>query len=57
MANISRSPAGGGFLIALGAVLGAIIGLFLQQPTAGFLIGSGGGIAIAVAIWLLDRRR
>jgi uncharacterized protein YqgC (DUF456 family) len=57
MANISHSPAGGGFLIALGAVLGAIIGLFLQQPTAGFLIGSGGGIAIAVAIWLLDRRR
>ncbi|QNQ07569.1 hypothetical protein [Sphingomonas alpina] len=57
MANTSRSPAAGGFLIALGAVLGAIVGLFLEQPTAGFLIGSGSGIAIAVAIWLFDRRR
>ncbi|MES2058383.1 MAG: hypothetical protein V4564_20770 [Pseudomonadota bacterium] len=57
MANTSRSPAAGGFLIAIGAILGAIIGLFLEQPTAGFLIGSGGGIVIAILIWLLDRGR
>lgn len=52
-----RSPAAGGALIALGAIGGATAGFFLRQPTQGFLIGIAAGIAVAVAIWLADRRR
>ena len=52
----SKSQAGG-FLIAAGAMLGASIGFLLGQATPGFLIGAGSGIAFAVAIWLVDRRR
>lgn len=47
----------GGFLIALGAMLGAVVGFLVGQATPGFLIGAGSGIALAVAVWLVDRRR
>ncbi|QQV78565.1 hypothetical protein H5J25_08085 [Sphingomonas aliaeris] len=61
MANQSpnRTPGSqaGGFLIAVGALLGACIGFLIGQATPGFLIGSGTGIALAVVIWLRDRRR
>jgi hypothetical protein len=53
----STEPAAGGVLIAIGAVGGAVIGLFLGEPTKGFLLGIGAGIGMAIAIWLLDRRR
>ena len=54
----SQSPpsAAGGFLIAIGAVIGVAIGLFLGQVTPGFLIGTTIGIALAVIIWLRNRR-
>ena len=38
-------------------VAGAIIGLFLGQPSIGFLAGLGVGIAVTLLIWLLDRRK
>jgi uncharacterized protein YqgC (DUF456 family) len=57
MANTPRSPAAGGFLIAIGAMLGAIVGLFLYQPTLGFLIGGGAGVVMAIGIWLRGRQR
>ena len=58
MANTpSRSPAAGGFLIALGAMGGATIGLLVTgQATRDFLIGTGLGIVLAIVIWLRDRR-
>jgi hypothetical protein len=52
-----RSSQAGGFLIAIGALGGAAIGFALGQATPGFLIGSASGIGIAIAIWLIDRRR
>jgi hypothetical protein len=52
----STAPAAGGVLIAIGAIGGAVIGLFLGEPSKGFLVGLGGGIGMAIAIWLLDRR-
>ena len=52
----TRNPVAGGALIAIGAMGGAVIGLSRGQVTAGFLIGIGAGAAIALAIWLLDRR-
>ncbi len=53
----SRSPIAGGVLIALGAVGGAIVGFIVRQPTECFLIGTAAGIGMAIAIWLIDRRR
>ncbi|WP_242140559.1 MULTISPECIES: hypothetical protein [unclassified Sphingomonas] len=53
-----RSPVAGGSLIALGAIVGAAVGLFtVLGPTRGFLLGLSGGVAMSLAIWLLDRRR
>ncbi len=57
MTNTPRTPAAGGFLIAVGAVVGAGVGLFLDQPTLGFLVGVGIGVVIAVGIWLVGRER
>jgi hypothetical protein len=51
------SPAAGGALIAAGALIGPVVGLFLGQPTIGFLTGVGLGTAAAVAIWLTDKAR
>lgn len=56
MPQRTRSPAAGGFPIAAGALLGTAGGVVARQPTIGFLIGIGAGIAIAIAIWLVDRR-
>ena len=53
----TRTPLAGGALIAIGAMGGTIIGASQGQVTAGFLIGLGAGVAIAVAIWLVDRAR
>jgi hypothetical protein len=47
----------GGFPIAVGAIGGAALGFAVGEPTACFLIGLALGIAAAVAIWLIDRRR
>ena len=52
----SRSPIAGGFLIAIGALAGALLGASRGQPTIGLLIGVGIGVVVAVAIWLLGRR-
>lgn len=52
----SRAPMAGGFLIAAGLMLGAILGAIAGQPSIGFLAGGGVGVVLAVAIWLRDRR-
>ncbi len=53
-----RSPLAGGSLIALGSIVGAAVGLFTPfGPTRGFLVGLSAGVAMSLAIWLLDRRR
>jgi len=49
------APSAGGFLIAMGAIAGTIVGLAIGQVTAGFLIGLGTGSAIAIAMWLRSR--
>lgn len=45
----------GGVFIALGGILGAVLGGFLGQPSIGLLVGLGLGVAIAFAIWLIER--
>ena len=57
MAAKSNAPLAGGFLLCLSLLAGALIGVFLGQPSIGFLIGVGIGLALVILIWLLDRRR
>jgi len=52
-----RTPMAGGFAIALFSILGVIAGSAKGQPTIGLLAGFGAGVATALAVWLLDRRR
>jgi len=50
-----KTPLAGGFLIALGATIGAVIGLDRGQPTIGLLIGTGIAVALSVLLWLVSR--
>ena len=52
-----RTPMAGGFAIALLSITGVIVGSIAGQPTLGLLGGFAAGVAIALAVWLLDRRR
>jgi hypothetical protein len=51
----SSSPSGGGVLIALGAMIGAGVGVAVSQPTLGFLTGLGIGVVLALVIWWRGR--
>jgi hypothetical protein len=53
----SRTPLAGGAILALTVLAGVTIGTIQGQPSLGFVIGAGAGIAIALAIWLIDRMR
>jgi len=57
MAAKSNAPLAGGFLLSVSILAGALTGVFLGQPSIGFLVGAGSGLIIAIVIWLLDRRR
>ena len=57
MAAKSNAPLAGGFLLCLSLLAGALIGVFLGQPSIGFLVGVGVGLALVILIWLVDRRR
>lgn len=52
----SRPPVAGGFPIIVCILAGSAAGFVYRQPTIGFFIGAAIGIAIAVALWLRDRR-
>lgn len=54
--NTSPSSAGG-FLLAVGCIAGAIVGVFLGQPSIGFLAGLALGAFGALAIWMRDRAK
>jgi hypothetical protein len=50
-------PLGGGIFIVLGLFGGIFAGRAYGQISFGLLAGLGAGIAIALAIWLFQRRR
>lgn len=52
--NASRA---GGFIIAVTTLAGAIIGVKLGEPSIGMIAGFGSGVAVAVGLYLYDRRR
>ena len=43
--------------IAIGAIVGTVAGALSGQPSIGLLGGFAAGVAIAIVIWLRDRRR
>lgn len=53
----SQPRLAGGMFIALGLLVGAIAGVVMDQPSAGMIIGMASGAAIAVLVWLFDRKR
>jgi hypothetical protein len=53
----SQPRLAGGIFIAVGLLIGAIVGVAMDQPSAGLVIGMGIGSFIAVLIWFIDRKR
>ncbi|MFL6752507.1 MAG: hypothetical protein ACJ8D5_06495 [Sphingomicrobium sp.] len=52
----STTRAGGCFLTL--CILGGFVGgLVIGNPMKGILIGTAAGAALALALWLIDRRR
>ena len=47
----------GGFLWMVSILIGTVLGVVAGNPMKGVLIGTGVGGLIALAVWLLDKRR
>ena len=47
----------GGFFLTLGVLAGLVAGVVLGNPMGGVLLGTLAGILLALATWLIDRRR
>jgi hypothetical protein len=52
-----RNSFAGGIFLFLGPVLGALYGIGRGEPILWMLAGFGLGTAIALLVWLLDRRK
>lgn len=52
-----KTPMAGGCLLSLAIMIGVVVGFTQGQASLGFVIGLGVGLVLAVAIWLVDRRR
>jgi hypothetical protein len=53
----SRTTRAGGCFLTIFILLGFVGGLAIQNPMKGVLIGTATGAALAIIVWLLDRRR
>jgi hypothetical protein len=53
----NRKPLAGGCLLSICLLAGFPFGLAIGNPMKGILIGLGVGVALAVALWLIDSRR
>ena len=51
------APRAAGCFIAGAVIAGALLGVYLGQPSIGVIAGAGSGIALALVLWLFDRRR
>ena len=55
--NERRYSAAGGIFLFLGPVIGALIGISRGEPILGMLYGFGAGVALALIVWAIDRRK
>jgi hypothetical protein len=53
----SQPRLAGGIFIAFGLLIGAIVGVAMDQPSAGAVIGMVIGSIVAMLIWVMDRKR
>jgi hypothetical protein len=53
----SRTTRAGGCFLTLCILGGFPLGLAIGNPMKGILIGTGVGAALALVLWLVDRRR
>ncbi len=51
-----KASRAGGFVIAMTIMAGALIGAHHGQPSLGVVIGTGIGVALALGLYLYDRR-
>lgn len=47
----------GGFFLTACILAGLVAGVAVGNPMQGVLVGTAAGIVIALAVWLVDRRR
>jgi UDP-N-acetylmuramyl pentapeptide phosphotransferase/UDP-N-acetylglucosamine-1-phosphate transferase len=52
-----RTPTAGGIFLFLGPVIGALYGISRGEPILWMLYGFASGVALALLIWLIDRRK
>ena len=53
---MQRATKAGGFFLTVCILAGFVLGLAIGNPMKGVLIGTGAGIALALLLWLIDRR-
>ena len=53
----SPTARAGGVFLTLCIVAGFVAGVAIGNPMKGVLIGTAAGTGLAIAVWLLDRRR
>ena len=53
---MQRASKAGGFFISAAILVGFVIGILIQNPMSGIVWGTLAGVAIAVVLWLIDRR-
>jgi hypothetical protein len=51
-----RTAAAGGIFLFLGPVVGTVYGISRGEPILWMLYGFGAGVALAILVWLWDRR-
>lgn len=52
-----KTPAAGGIFLFLGPVIGVLYGIGRGDPIRWMLWGFAAGTALAILIWLVDRKR
>jgi hypothetical protein len=50
-------PRAGGFLLSLIIIIGLVVGIVIGSPIIGVLGGTAIGVAVALFVWLADRRK
>lgn len=52
-----KNKIAGGIFVAIGMLGGAVVGVMMDQPSAGMVIGLGLGFVAAALTWLIDSKR
>lgn len=53
----SQRPLAGGCFLTICILAGFVVGLAINDPMKGVILGTGTGALLATGMWLLDRRR